>query len=66
VDAAYAATQGTSRGEPVYERMLSRSSGNDPLGVMPPSCEGALDAPGCLTTEDWNLLAEWVTQGTPQ
>jgi hypothetical protein len=79
-DAAYQATQNmiSSGGPmvPVYERILARTSGMDPLGYgfMPPTmfaeagrmpCQEALDAPGCLTTAEYELLLAWVEQGAP-
>lgn len=72
VAVAYAATQRMSNGDPVYDRILARTSGNDPFGFMPPTtfgrmpCQGALDAEGCLTTEEYELIQAWVAQGTPQ
>jgi hypothetical protein len=71
VEVAYAATQRTSAGAPVYERILLRTSGMDEYGFMPPEtfgpmpCQGALDAPGCLTTAEWELIQAWVSQGAP-
>jgi hypothetical protein len=71
VEVAYAQTQRMSNGAPVYERILARTSGMDSFGFMPPEtfgpmpCQGALDAEGCLTTEEYELIQAWVAQGTP-
>jgi hypothetical protein len=65
-DEAFEATQGMSRGQPLYERILARGSGNDPAGFMPPEYEGcmaALGAPGCLTQADFDVLELWVEEG---
>jgi hypothetical protein len=73
VDAAYAAATGvTASGEPAYERILARASGDDPRGIMPPTyaplapCQGALGQPGCLTQAEFDLIQDWVDQGRPQ
>jgi len=71
LDAAYAATQETGlNGQPVYERILVRTSSADPAQIMPPPyanppCEGAIGAPGCLTRDELELLEAWVAQGAP-
>jgi hypothetical protein len=65
-DEAFAATQGMSMNEPVYERILARASGDDPGGFMPPSyagCEGPLGSPGCVSLEEFALIELWVEQG---
>jgi uncharacterized membrane protein len=63
-DVAFAATQGMSNDEPVYQRILARASGDDPIGPMPPGCAGAPgSAGGCLTQEEFELIERWVEQG---
>ena len=65
VDASFAATQGMSIGEPVYERILARTPGEDSAGYMPPEyagCLGPLGAPNCLTVEEFDIIALWVEQ----
>jgi len=72
VNAAYAAATGvTASGDPVYERILARTSGDDPRGSMPPPyaltpCQGALGAPGCVTQAEFDLIQDWVDQGRPE
>jgi hypothetical protein len=72
VNAAYdAATGVTASGDLVYERILSRVSGNDPRGIMPPSypptsCGNALGAPGCVTQAEFELIQDWVDHGRPE
>lgn len=71
VDDAYAATQATGLGaRPVFERILARSSSEDPAQLMPPPyatppCEGGVGAPGCLTGDELALIDAWVAQGAP-
>jgi hypothetical protein len=63
-DDAFEAVQGMSMGEPVYMRILDRTSGVG--GFMPPEyagCGGALGAPGCLSEAEFNLIQLWVDQG---
>lgn len=69
---AYDATQAVSPGGvPVYDRILARTSGDDPSGIMPPEsfgpmpCEGELGAPGCLTVAEYEVIEEWIAQGAP-
>ena len=65
-NAAFAATQGMSLDQPVYERILARTSGEDPGGFMPPSdvgCMGPLGSEGCLTVAEFDLIQLWVEQG---
>lgn len=65
-DAAFAATQGMSLDQPVYARILARTSGDDPSGFMPPSdvgCMGPLGSEGCLTVAEFDLIQLWVDQG---
>ena len=70
---AYAeATRLNTMGEPMYERILSRASGEDPKGIMPPTyaplapCQGALGQPGCLTQAEFDLIQDWVDQERPE
>ena len=63
VDVSFEATQAMSNDEPVYMRILARSSGDDPAGFMPPSCAGPLGAAGCLTQEEYDIIELWVEQG---
>lgn len=66
VDVAYASTVARNvEGEFFYDRILERTSGESPRGIMPPGppCEGALDAEGCLTTEEHELIQKWVDEG---
>jgi hypothetical protein len=66
VDVSFAATQGMSNGEPVYDRILARASGEDPAGFMPPAyagCLGPLGSPNCLTEEEFETVELWVEQG---
>ncbi len=63
-DEAFEAVQGMSNNEPVYERILVRVTGVD--GFMPPTsagCEGPLGSAGCLTQEEYDIIALWVEQG---
>jgi hypothetical protein len=70
-DAAYAATQDTGlNGQPVYERILARTSSADPAQIMPPPyamppCGGAVGQPGCLSEDELELIETWVAQGAP-
>lgn len=64
VDVSFMATQGMSNDEPVYLRILARASGEG--GFMPPGyagCEGPLGSAGCLTQEEYDIIALWVEQG---
>jgi len=64
LDVAFAATQGESNDEPVYERILARCSGDDPNGMMPPGCSGPPgSAGGCITQDEFDILERWVEQG---
>jgi hypothetical protein len=63
LDVAFAATQTVSNDEPVYMRILSRVSGDDPIGGMPPGCGGPPGSPGCLTPDEYEILELWVEQG---
>jgi hypothetical protein len=66
---AYTAATGDGlEGEKVYERILFRTDPPNAVDIMPPpyaGCEGALDAPGCLTTAEHDLIEQWIEQGTP-
>lgn len=64
LDVAFAATQGMSNDEPVYERILARCSGDDPNGMMPPGCAGPPGSSGgCITEDEFDILERWVEQG---
>jgi len=71
VNEAYAETQRIGlMQQPVYERILARTSSEDPARVMPPPyaappCDGALGAPGCLTQGEFAQIQAWVDQGAP-
>src|SRR5688572_16376021 len=58
---AFEEVHGESNGEPVYVRILTRTSGD--AAFMPPSCGGAPGTPGCLTAEEYDLIERWVEQG---
>src|SRR5688572_21597881 len=58
---AFAEVHGESNGEPVYMRILTRTSGD--AAFMPPGCGGAPGTPGCLTAEEYDLIERWVEQG---
>lgn len=63
VEASFAAVQGMSSGEPVYQRILARAAGNG--GYMPPGYAGCeeLGTTGCLSQEEYDTIALWVEQG---
>lgn len=64
LDVSYAATQAMSNDEPVYMRILARTSGDDPIGLMPPGCAGPPgSAGGCLTQEEYDIIELWIEQG---
>ena len=69
--AAYEATQQQGlNGQPVYERILARTSSTDPNQIMPPPfatppCNGVIGSPGCLTRDELQLIEDWVAQGAP-
>lgn len=71
VNEAYAQTQQIGlMQQPVYERILARTSSADPAQIMPPPyatppCGGALGAAGCLGEDEFALIAAWVEQGAP-
>ena len=63
-DASFAATQGTSQGQPLYSRILARTAGEG--GFMPPEydgCEGPLGSGDCLTEAEYAIIELWVEQG---
>lgn len=68
---AYDATQSIGLdGEPVYQRILTRVSTDEPGFMMPPSytnppCSGVVGAPGCITEAELASIQEWIAQGTP-
>jgi hypothetical protein len=67
LEVAFAATQAMSNDEPVYMRNLARASGDDPSGLMPPSCAGPPgSAGGCLTQDEFETIELWVEQGATQ
>ena len=69
--AAYEATQLQGlNGQPVYERILARTSSSEPNQIMPPPfasppCNGVIGSPGCLTRDELRLIEDWVAQGAP-
>ena len=63
VGLSFMATQQVYNGTPVYERILSRTSGDDTRGSMPPTCNGHPGSPGCLTVDEFALIEAWVEQG---
>lgn len=64
--AAYAAaTADGADGEMVYERILFRINPDDPsVTIMPLGCGDGLDDGSCLTTAEYELIAQWIEQGT--
>ncbi len=60
-DDSFDAVHVESNGDPVYERILARTSGDEAL--MPPGCGGAPGTPGCLSQEEYDLIELWVEQG---
>jgi hypothetical protein len=58
---AFAEVHAESNGEPVYMRILTRTSGD--AAFMPPQCGGAPGTPGCLTAEEYDLIERWVEEG---
>ncbi len=69
VNVAYQEVIGTSpSGGIVYDRILVRIAA-EPNSIMPPTyagCGGAIDAPGCITQAEYDLIKAWVEQGHPR
>jgi hypothetical protein len=71
VQDAYDSTQATGvEGEPVYERILFRTTTTTPGFMMPPSyatppCDGIVGSPGCISEEELALIEAWIEAGTP-
>jgi mono/diheme cytochrome c family protein len=67
VEEAYSeATADTGQGQKVYDRILYRINPPNPAEIMPLACGTGLDNGTCLTTAEYDLIAEWIDQGAPR